>query len=60
MTIEFLGFVLNPEGIQMDKNKVKVIQDWPTPRQMKDIQAFLLYQLIPVTGIKPTVSVVSD
>ena len=39
--IEFLGSVLNPEGIQMDKNKVKVIQDWPTPCWVKDIQAFL-------------------
>ena len=25
----------------MDNNKVKVIQDWPEPRKVKDIQSFL-------------------
>ena len=29
--VEFLGFVLSPEGIHMDTKKVKTIQDWPTP-----------------------------
>ena len=39
--VEFLGFILSPEGLQMDQNKVKVIQEWSTPRRVRDIQAFL-------------------
>jgi len=39
--IEFLGYVLGPQGVQMDKSKVQVIQDWLTPRHLRDIQAFL-------------------
>ena len=40
-TVEFLGFVINPDGIHMDESKVKVIQDWPVPRRIKDMQSFL-------------------
>ena len=40
-TVEFLGFVINPDGIHMDESKVKVIQDWPVPRHVKDVQSFL-------------------
>jgi len=39
--VEFLGFVLGPDGLQMDNSKVQVIHDWPRPRQLKDVQAFL-------------------
>jgi len=40
-TIEFLGFVVNPDGLVMDDSKVKVIRDWPEPKSVKDIQSFL-------------------
>ena len=40
-TIEFLGFVINPNGIHMDESKAKVIQDWPVPWCVKDVQSFL-------------------
>jgi len=39
--IKFLGFIIGAEGLQMDESKVQVIRDWPTPRQIKDIQSFL-------------------
>jgi len=39
--IEFLGFIIGAEGLQMDESKVQVIRDWPIPRQIKDIQSFL-------------------
>ena len=39
--VEFLGFILSPEGLSMDEAKVKVIQDWPEPRKVKDVQSFL-------------------
>jgi hypothetical protein len=40
-TVEYLGFILSPNGLTMDQAKVKVIQDWPEPRKVKDIQSFL-------------------
>jgi len=39
--VEFLGFVLSPEGVQMDTKKIQTIQDWPIPRCIRDVQAFL-------------------
>jgi len=39
--VEFLGFVLGPDGLQIDDSKVWVIHDWPRPRRLKDVQAFL-------------------
>src|ERR1700730_17030009 len=41
--MEYLGFVLSPTGLSMDTAKVKVIQKWPTPRKVKDIQSFLRF-----------------
>ena len=40
-SVEYLGFRLSPEGLSMDPAKVKIIQDWPEPRKVKDIQSFL-------------------
>ena len=39
--IEFLGFIISKDGLQMDDNKVQTIRDWPAPRCVKDIQSFL-------------------
>ena len=30
-TVEYLGFILSPKGLQMDPTKVSAIQDWPEP-----------------------------
>jgi RNase H-like domain found in reverse transcriptase len=35
------GHMIRPNGLQMDPAKVKVIQDWPKPQKVKDIQSFL-------------------
>ena len=40
-TIEYLGYILSPTGLRMSKKKVQIIQDWPEPRKIKDIQSFL-------------------
>lgn len=40
-TIEYLGFIVSPEGLSMDSAKTKVISDWPRPRTVKDVQSFL-------------------
>src|SRR6266436_2510850 len=40
-TVEYLRFILSPKGLQMDPTKVSTIQDWPKPRKVQDVQAFL-------------------
>src|SRR6266850_8168984 len=40
-TVEYLGFILLPEGLQMDPSKVDAIQSWPEPQNVRDIQSFL-------------------
>jgi len=39
--VEFLGVVIGPEGIKMEKEKVKGVLEWPTPKEVKDVQKFL-------------------
>src|SRR5882724_6316052 len=38
---EYLGYMLLPEGFTMALYKVQIIQDWPVPWKVKDIQSFL-------------------
>src|SRR5215469_18553478 len=40
-TINFLGYVVSPEGLSMDTEKTQTIADWPTPRNVKAVQSFL-------------------
>lgn len=40
-TVEYLGYILSPEGLSMAADKVKTILEWPEPRRVKDIQSFL-------------------
>jgi len=39
--VEFLEVVIGPEGIKMEKEKVKGVLEWLTPKCVKDIQKFL-------------------
>lgn len=40
-TVEFLGYVITPTGTAMDPTKIQVVLDWPIPRTVRDIRAFL-------------------
>ncbi|CUA69494.1 Transposon Tf2-7 polyprotein [Rhizoctonia solani] len=40
-TVEYLGIMISPEGISIKKGKVEAIQNWPTPRNCKQVQSFL-------------------
>ncbi|XP_069488928.1 uncharacterized protein [Ambystoma mexicanum] len=40
-TVKLLAFILSPQGVTMDKNKVQSIIDWPSPKSVKDIQSIL-------------------
>ena len=39
--VGFLGVVIEPEGIKIEEEKVKDVLDWPTLKEVKDIQKFL-------------------
>jgi len=39
--IEFLGFMVTPTGISMDMAKTDAVSVWPTPTNLKAVQAFL-------------------
>ena len=39
--VEFLGVVMEPERIKMEKEKVNGVLEWPMPECVKDIQKFL-------------------
>ena len=40
-TVGFLGFVISPEGIKMEQEKVRAILEWPEPTNVKEVQEFL-------------------
>ena len=40
-SVEYLGYIISPSSLTMSNNKVKIIQDWPEPKKVKDIQSFL-------------------
>ena len=39
--VEYLGYILSSSSLTMSDDKVKIIQDWPEPKKVKDIQFFL-------------------
>jgi len=40
-SVEYLGYILSPSSLTMSDDKVKIIQDWPEPKKVKNIQSFL-------------------
>jgi hypothetical protein len=38
---EYLGYIIAPEGISMDLEKVRAIKEWKEPINVKGIQSFL-------------------
>jgi len=39
--VEFLGVVIGPKGIEMQKEKVEGVLNWLAPRNVKEVQKFL-------------------
>ncbi|UTT88798.1 hypothetical protein NDA17_002362 [Ustilago hordei] len=40
-TVEFLGYIIKPTGIEMDPEKVRTVKEWPMLESIHDIQRFL-------------------
>ncbi|KAF8694100.1 hypothetical protein RHS03_08246, partial [Rhizoctonia solani] len=50
--VDYLGIVISPAGFSMDQKKIEAVTSWPTPKTVKQVQAFLgfvnyLQQFIP-------------
>lgn len=45
--VKFLGHVVSASGVQVDEEKVKVLEDWPVPRSVKGQAGGGLYVLLP-------------
>jgi len=39
--VEFLGVVIGPKGVEIQKEKVEGVLSWPAPRNIKEVQKFL-------------------
>lgn len=39
--VEYLGFIINSDGIKMNPNKLETVSKWPEPQKLKEPQGFL-------------------
>ena len=39
--VEFLEVVIGPKGVEMQKEKIEEVLNWPAPRNIKEVQKFL-------------------
>jgi hypothetical protein len=39
--LEFLGHVVDGDGLHVDPYKTKIIEEWPTPQNVSELRAFL-------------------
>ena len=39
--VESLGVISGPKGVEIQKEKVKGVLNWPTPKNIKEVQKFL-------------------
>jgi hypothetical protein len=39
--ISYVGFIVTPEGVEMEPDRVRMITEWPEPTSHRDIQVFL-------------------
>jgi transposase InsO family protein len=40
-TVEYLGHICTPEGIRPDPKKIRAIENYPVPKTIRDIRAFI-------------------
>jgi len=41
--IEYLGYMISPQGLHMDEEKIRTIKEWKEPTNIKGIQSFLRF-----------------
>jgi hypothetical protein len=40
-TVEYLGHICTPLGIRPDPRKIRAIEEYPVPKTIRDIRAFI-------------------
>jgi hypothetical protein len=40
-SVHYLGYIIDQQGIYVDRAKIQVIHDWPTPTTLTELQSFL-------------------
>ena len=41
LKVNFLGYIISAEGVEMDQEKIKTVLEWDAPETVKDIKSFL-------------------
>lgn len=41
--VRYLGFVISKEGITTDPEKIRAVQEWPTPCTVKEVRGFVAF-----------------
>ena len=39
--IQYLGYIVDEDGVHVDPSKIQVIQDWPAPTTLTELRSFL-------------------
>ena len=39
--VSFLEYLVTPQGIKVDKSKIKAIESWPQPKMVTQVRSFL-------------------
>ena len=39
--VQYLGYIINEQGVHVDPAKTQVIQDWPSPTTLTELCSFL-------------------
>jgi hypothetical protein len=39
--VAFLGYTVSTAGVSMDRSRVAIVEDWPTPTTFREVQVFL-------------------
>ena len=39
--VTYIGIVITPEGVSMEKEKIRAVEEWPIPKTVKQLQSFL-------------------
>jgi hypothetical protein len=41
LEVSFRGFVITPDAVGMESDRIFTIEDWPTPKAFGDVQVLL-------------------
>ena len=39
--VQYLGYIIDEQGVNVDLAKVQVIRDWPSPNTLTELRSFL-------------------